>query len=580
MSILAGLVSRRREQDLERATDALRHALSRRADDVARLIELRSPRATFLKLDLGAFGAAGHTQEATALAAVAGEPLLEPLAGPGRRTQDLSELIRACATGAQAATLRRARGTFAGAVYETGRHRLTLFTDRFGVRPLYVAQTDDYIVFATALRIIEDCGLVPLTLDMRGVAEITALGAPLADRTPYRGVRLLRPSEIMSVAAGSEVQRYHEWKDPSRWLSSSEAVAPAFDAFIDAVRIRVGNAPRAAAFLSGGLDSRCVVAALRVLGREVYTYNLSPTNSLDQQLGRAFAAAAGTHHVEIARVAPGVSLDSQVRTTLAAASAHLPSDERPALIWSGDGGSVGVGYVYISPEIVDAMRRGDETHAVELFLKHQGTARIPRLLTRAAAAQIGDAVEQGIRDELARIDTADPVRRLYLFLLHNDQHRHLAEHFEDLDLNRLEFQLPFFDPVFLDAVGSVAPEQALRHQFYNAWLSAFPATVSAVPWQAYPGHVPCPLPVPEGVRAQWDASTLRERRRRQRRRLIAAAAAALTYRPFPGHIMRRSALLIAAVAHGLGMRDQEYVIRAAAVYHRYWAQCTRGRVPG
>ena len=38
--------------------------------------------------------------------------------------------------------------------------------------------------------------------------------------------------------------------------------------------------------------------------------------------------------------------------------------------------------------------------------------------------------------------------RLHLFLMFNDQRRHLADFYENIDLGRLEFQLPFFDGDF------------------------------------------------------------------------------------------------------------------------------------
>ena len=45
----------------------------------------------------------------------------------------------------------------------------------------------------------------------------------------------------------------------------------------------------------------------------------------------------------------------------------------------------------------------------------------------------------------------------------------------------------------------------LEHRFYMDWLAQFPNGLNTVPWQAYPGHVPCTLPSPPGLKYQWDA---------------------------------------------------------------------------
>ena len=53
---------------------------------------------------------------------------------------------------------------------------------------------------------------------------------------------------------------------------------------------------------------------------------------------------------------------------------HLP--ERPNLVWTGEGGSVGLGHVYLTPEIVSLLRQGSWDDAIDAFLRQQqGNAR-------------------------------------------------------------------------------------------------------------------------------------------------------------------------------------------------------------
>src|SRR5207253_1565020 len=76
---------------------------------------------------------------------------------------------------------------------------LTLVADKVGVRPLYFWIDDELAVFASALRVLEQCPLVPKRMDLRAVTEMVALGAPLGDRTPYAGVQLLKAGETVEV---------------------------------------------------------------------------------------------------------------------------------------------------------------------------------------------------------------------------------------------------------------------------------------------------------------------------------------------------------------------------------------------
>ena len=91
----------------------------------------------------------------------------------------------------------------------------------------------------------------------------------------------------------------------------------------------------------------------------------------------------------------------------------------------------------------------------------------------------------------------------------NDQFRHLHHHYEFIDEYRCELMTPFFDSDFLRYLLSIPIDRFLGHAFYYNWMERFPASVREVPWQAYPGHLPCPLPLsPEEMqaRSQWETS--------------------------------------------------------------------------
>ncbi len=115
----------------------------------------------------------------------------------------------------------------------------------------------------------------------------------------------------------------------------------------------------------------------------------------------------------------------------------------------------------------------------------------------------------------------------------------------------------------------------LYHRFYNKWLSLFQPEVSSVPWQAYPNHEPCPLPIPEGLEYQWDSKAYSAWRAFKKRELLRKTAEMLSGSEFPDAILDKRYLRLARLVYRWGLRDYGYVLEVALTYHRYWVACAR-----
>jgi hypothetical protein len=97
--------------------------------------------------------------------------------------------------------------------------------------------------------------------------------------------------------------------------------------------------------------------------------------------------------------------------------------------------------------------------------------------------------------------------------------------------------------------------------------------VTAVPWQTYPGHEPCPLPVPTELAYQWDYSYQAEEDASQKRSVIEQASELLRSFDFPDQILSKRKLRLAAWIHSRGWRDYRYAIEAAQTYYSYSKKC-------
>jgi asparagine synthase (glutamine-hydrolysing) len=580
MSLFAGIYSLKGTPVPPDALAEMRSAFTRFPDEEVK--EFSSSRCALLSADIGAFGPKESEQLTDGrFTATAGEALV-----PGRESKDHGSEIGTIQSSIDTGNfklLARSRGVFSAADLSSD-GALTLLTDRLGIRPVYYWSDAEFLVFSSALRIIEAVSIVPKTMDLRSVTEIAALGYVLGDRTPYCGVRLLGPGGMLKVKEGPvEIAVYSDWNDISvSRAPETELIKELYYRFTDAVSVRLRGDNGAVAYLSGGLDSRCVSAALREQAQNVHTFNFARENTQDQLFGRQFAAKSRLIHTEVPK-RPGdqvpdysTMLAEQWRKSKYRGASPV---ERPRIAWSGEGGSVDLGHVHLGPEVTKLMRLGQDRAAVNQFLHREEIALPIKLFKKNIRQEMSEMVADGVLEQLESYHCPDPARRFYLFLMLNDQRRKLARHFEELDRHRLEFQLPFFDMDLVEHVMAIPADMCLGHQLYVKWLKLFPEPVASVAWQSYPGHVPCPIDTTTEGAYQWDRNHIADERRVLKRSLIKRATSLLTARDFPSDILDKTLFGAALATYVAGLRDYGYLVETAEVYYKYWSRCSGNYMP-
>jgi asparagine synthase (glutamine-hydrolysing) len=575
MTLIAGILSRNDRPIPDSASESLRQSISRQGEDQVSVF--KDDRSYFVKVDIGAFHEPGLFAESNgALSMLAGEPLLtlDTDASCQSRQLDL-ELIHEGFMRGDWKILRRAEGTFCAANYQPDSATLYLIADKLGIRPLYYWANEDYFAFASALRILENLPLIARQIDLRAVTEIVALGAPLGARTPCENISVLKSAEILQVT-DRKISRHCYWRwdeiEPSRSLERTH-LKEVYERFQTAVARRVGKNRTTVAYLSGGLDSRCVVAALVDHGVRVHTFNFARPGTQDQIFGNSFAREIGTVHEAIPKEAGDHVPDysSLLSGAWRATRDRLNEPATRSLVaWSGEGGSVLLGHVHMNQTIVELMRAGKIDGAIEEYNQQEYVHISSKLLKPKTFKTVAGLLKEGVRAELNALHSSDAARNFYLFLMLNDQRRKLCGHFENIDLHRVEFQLPFFDSAFLTSVIKVPVELCLLHKLYTKWLEYFRPAVTSVPWQVYPGHEPCPLPTPLNLIYQWDEKHQPAERASEKKQVMKQAAELLSASDFPDEILSKRNLRLAAWIHSIGWRDYQHIIKAARIYHTYW----------
>jgi asparagine synthase (glutamine-hydrolysing) len=201
----------------------------------------------------------------------------------------------------------RLRGKFATCVWDAGRRQAIVARDRLGVKPLYYAQRDDLVVFASELKSLLASGLVKPELDYEAIDAYLTLGFVPGPSTPLDGVFKLLPGHRLLIADGrAEPEPY--WKYPlpevaTPRLREEEYGAMLLEQLEDAVRARLMSDVPLGAMLSGGLDSSLIVALMaRNMTEPVKTFSVGFVDEgVDSELAdaRLVASALGAEHHEL-----------------------------------------------------------------------------------------------------------------------------------------------------------------------------------------------------------------------------------------------------------------------------------------
>jgi len=158
--------------------------------------------------------------------------------------------------------LDRFNGDFALAVWDRRREELFLARDRFGVRPLFLAQYGADVCFASEARAILRHPRSQRELDPVGIADTFTAWATLPDRSAFVGIRELRPAHYALIESSGRISETRWWDVDFAPHDGNDADLLEELEFLldDAVRLRLRADVQVATYLSGGLDSSSLAA--------------------------------------------------------------------------------------------------------------------------------------------------------------------------------------------------------------------------------------------------------------------------------------------------------------------------------
>ncbi len=169
--------------------------------------------------------------------------------------------------------VQRFRGMFAFALWDRNRQTFFMARDRLGVKPMYYAILDDgMLLFGSELKSVLAHGGLRRDLDPLAVEEYFALGYVAEPRTVFTQALKLPPAHTLTIRRGQPVPAPREYWDVrfslDSHISAEDACEELRARLLESVRLRMISEVPLGAFLSGGVDSSGVVAAMAQLSDE------------------------------------------------------------------------------------------------------------------------------------------------------------------------------------------------------------------------------------------------------------------------------------------------------------------------
>jgi len=197
------------------------------------------------------------------------------------------------------------RGMFAFALWDQRTRQLLLARDRVGIKPLYYAEIDGRILFASELKAILQLAEVERKINWSAASHLfTFLTTPPAESI-IDGVRKLEPGHLLSASPGRApvIERYWDLKfEPDYARNEGYFVGRVRELLDESVRLHLRSDVPLGAFLSGGIDSSSIVATAAALTPEplrTFSIGFGEPDFNELEHARLVARTFGTDHHEL-----------------------------------------------------------------------------------------------------------------------------------------------------------------------------------------------------------------------------------------------------------------------------------------
>ncbi len=177
------------------------------------------------------------------------------------------------------ACVHQLRGMFAFAIWDCRTRQLLLARDRMGVKPLFYSANSSRLLFGSEIKAVVASGEVDLSPDLASIHQFLLWQCIPSPRTGFQEIKKLPPASTLTWQEGKGMHIEKYWSPdyshplPRRELELSHQVRSLMQ---EATELRLISDVPLGLFLSGGIDSACVLAAARkAIPEKVKTFSVA-----------------------------------------------------------------------------------------------------------------------------------------------------------------------------------------------------------------------------------------------------------------------------------------------------------------
>lgn len=368
--------------------------------------------------------------------------------------------------------LNKIDGHFNACLYDKKNKKIFLISDRWGMRFMYWYFKDNKFAFSGEVKGILALEGIDKTIKKSSLDCFLDLGFLLGENTWFENIKLIKPATIIEFDINSkQLKQEYYWKFSEikqQNLPYEEAVEKLCKLLVSSVEHRFDETKKIAIPISGGLDSRAIIAVVNKLRPKHKTFNFT----------------FGTPNCEDIIVAKKVCKVAKQKHVSYCYSNKNWFDPRIKHVWYTDG--------LLSFNDMHGSEFADDysKHADYLFSGYAGDAvcgetfkKNPEDLDKRITPEIA-AQYYGKHTHLADIDDD------FYDTPHFEPHLYLnrVRRFTNMGLinvsTNIEPLIPFFDNEMIEFIFSIPDKYRAGNRLYtDALLKAFPDFYSKIIWQ-------------------------------------------------------------------------------------------------
>ncbi|MFA5148875.1 MAG: asparagine synthase (glutamine-hydrolyzing) [Candidatus Omnitrophota bacterium] len=193
------------------------------------------------------------------------------------------------------------RGMFAFAIWDDKKQMLFAARDRAGKKPFLYYYESGRFVFSSEFASLLKSGMVPKHVEPGAIGHYMNFGYIPAPDTIFKKVHKLPPAHILTVGkSGVKIERYWDLDYAGKIdISETEAASETLRLLREAVKMRLYSDVPLGAFLSGGIDSSCVVAVMSESTKvKTFTIGFDEEDYSELRYAKEISRRFGTDHHE------------------------------------------------------------------------------------------------------------------------------------------------------------------------------------------------------------------------------------------------------------------------------------------